>query len=289
VSELPRDPRKTLSYTPIALARTPFKYKEEAPRQGTADGSAEGTLEFFAQTGIDDALDDIEGWERIIILFHFDQARSFCPKVMPPRSSIKRGVLSTRSPHRPNAIGLTVARLLAREGRILRVADLDLLDQTPVLDIKPYVPYADAFPQSRTGWLEQEAAHRQRLAAGGVGEASLGASSSASAPSIDPLKAYVVTFAERAERQFQLLAEEGFDIRSAAARILALGPKPHAYRRIRKEESGDYTLSYKAWRVRFELHEAQQIHVTHLRSGYKAKQLATDPALSLHVRVEARR
>jgi tRNA (adenine37-N6)-methyltransferase len=267
-----------ISYVPIGLARTPFKFKEEAPRQGTVEGGSEGTLEFYPRTGIDDALDDLLGWERIIVLFHFDRAPSFCPKVMPPRSSVKRGVLSTRSPHRPNAIGLTVARLLSREGLVLRLADLDLLDQTPILDIKPYVPYADAFPDSKAGWLDDEA-HARAAATDGTAAITRSA--------MDPLAAFSVTFSERAERQFAFLAEEGNDLRSAAARVLALGPKPHAYRRIQKEAAGDYTLAYKSWRVRFIMVSARTIEVTQVRSGYKPKQLALDPSLELHRAIEA--
>jgi tRNA (adenine37-N6)-methyltransferase len=261
-------PIANITYTPIGLARTPFKYKEEAPRQGTAQGSAEGALELFPRTGIDDALDDLEGWERLIVLFHFDRAESFRPKVMPPRSTVKRGVLSTRSPHRPNPIGLTVVRLLRREGLWLYIADVDILDASPILDIKPYVPYADAFPNSKTGWLGDEGKTREQ------GE------------STDPVRSYPVVVEARAERQLAWLESQGVEIRIAVERILALGPKPHAYRRIRKEDDGTLTLAYKAWRIRFRS-EHDVMRVLAVRSGYKAKQLALDESLALHRALEA--
>ena len=72
----------------------------------------------------------------------------------PPRGGGKHSVLATRSPHRPNAIGLSAVELLGVDGHALRVRGMDLLDGTPILDIKPYVPYADAFPQSRAGWID---------------------------------------------------------------------------------------------------------------------------------------
>jgi tRNA-Thr(GGU) m(6)t(6)A37 methyltransferase TsaA len=75
--------------------------------------------------------------------------------VQPPRGPKgKRGVLATRSPHRPNAIGLSAVELVAVEGRTLHLRGVDLLDGTPVLDVKPYVPYADAFPGARAGWID---------------------------------------------------------------------------------------------------------------------------------------
>ena len=135
-------------FEPIGVVHSPFREKREAPRQGTANGSAEGTIELFSSSGMEHAVCDLEGFERLFLLFHFHEAKHFRPKVQPPRSSVRRGVLATRSPHRPNPIGLTVVRLWRVEGLRLHVGDLDVIDGTPVLDIKPYVPYADAFPDA---------------------------------------------------------------------------------------------------------------------------------------------
>src|SRR6185437_11868823 len=88
----------------------------------------------------------LAGFERIWLLFVFHRSEGWKPLVRPPRGGGKRGVLATRSPHRPNAIGLSAVELVAVEERALRVRGVDLLDGTPILDIKPYVPYADAFP-----------------------------------------------------------------------------------------------------------------------------------------------
>ena len=91
---------------------------------------------------------------KLWLLFVFDRSEGWKPEVKPPRGGGKRSVLATRSPHRPNAIGLSAVELLSVEAGALRVRGIDLLDGTPILDIKPYVPYADAFPGSAAGWID---------------------------------------------------------------------------------------------------------------------------------------
>ncbi len=136
----------------IGIVRSPFVEKVQAPRQACAGRDALGRIEILPR--YEHALADLSGFDRIWVLFWFDRARDAPAKVLPPRSSVKRGVFATRSPHRPNPIGMSAVRLERIEGLTLFVRDLDILDQTPVLDLKPYLPYADAFPDAKTGWLE---------------------------------------------------------------------------------------------------------------------------------------
>lgn len=148
------------SFSPIAYIRTPYLERLDAPHQSTI---VEGTLSKQAETALlelepwvdEGALADLAGFEHIWLIFVFDRSEGWNPKVKPPRGGPKRGVLSTRSPHRPNAIGLSAVQLISVEGRTLRLKGVDLLDGTPILDIKPYVPYADAFPDSQAGWIDQ--------------------------------------------------------------------------------------------------------------------------------------
>jgi|ERR1035438_1040753 tRNA-Thr(GGU) m(6)t(6)A37 methyltransferase TsaA len=150
----------TFTYRPIGLVRTPYARRIDAPHQpsvvaGTATGApAEATLELDAALP-ETVLRDLAGFERVWLIFAFHQSEGWTPLVQPPRGPRgKRGVLATRSPHRPNAIGLSAVELLSIEGRTLRLRGVDLLDGTPVLDLKPYVPYADAFPGARAGWID---------------------------------------------------------------------------------------------------------------------------------------
>ena len=150
----------TFTYHPIGLVRTPYARRIDAPHQptvveGTETGApVEATLELDPSLP-ETVLRDLEGFDRIWLIFAFHQSEGWAPLVQPPRGPRgKRGVLATRSPHRPNAIGLSSVELVAVEGRTLRLRGVDLLDGTPVLDLKPYVPYADAFPGARAGWID---------------------------------------------------------------------------------------------------------------------------------------
>jgi len=166
------DTVSAITLSPIAFVRSPYARRIDAPHQatvveGTESGAtAEATIEFvenFPAT----AFRDLAGFERIWLVFVFHRSEGWKPEVKPPRGGGKRSVLATRSPHRPNAIGLSAVELVAVEERFLRVRGMDLLDGTPILDIKPYVPYADAFPSSRAGWIDAiDAAQGQHSAPG---------------------------------------------------------------------------------------------------------------------------
>jgi tRNA-Thr(GGU) m(6)t(6)A37 methyltransferase TsaA len=146
-------------FQPIGFLRSPFRQRIDAPHQPTVtpEGGAapEATLELDAGLP-EEVLRDLEGFSHVWIIFVLHRSEGWAPTVRPPRGPrIKRGVLATRSPHRPNPIGLSAVELAGIEGRTLRLRGVDLLDGTPVLDIKPYVPYADAFPEARAGWIDE--------------------------------------------------------------------------------------------------------------------------------------
>jgi len=119
-----------------------------------------GTIEIYEQFAA--GLDDIDRFERIWVISWFHRAGPVRLRVTPYLDRQQRGLFATRAPSRPNPIGISPVRLLRREGRILYVADLDLLDGTPVLDLKPYAPTFDVFPVSRQGWLEDRTPHSGR-------------------------------------------------------------------------------------------------------------------------------
>lgn len=166
------DAPDTFAFQPIAFVRSPYARRIDAPHQstvvaGTESGrAAEARIDFVA--GFPPAAcDDLAGFERIWLVFVFHRSEGWKAQVKPPRGGPRRGVLATRSPHRPNAIGLSAVELLAVEDGSLRVRGVDLLDGTPILDIKPYVPYADAFQQSGAGWIDAlDAAQGRRSAPG---------------------------------------------------------------------------------------------------------------------------
>ncbi len=144
----------TIAVRVIGHARMPWRRREDAPHQPTASPATEGSLEI--DPPFRPALADLAGFGRVWIVFHFDRSRGWAPTVKPPRGGPRRGVFATRAPNRPSPIGLTCAELCAvdPEAGLVRVRGVDLLDGTPILDLKPYLPLVDAWPDAGHGWLQ---------------------------------------------------------------------------------------------------------------------------------------
>ena len=137
---------------PVGVVHSPFESQTGTPVQPALAGNdAIGTVEVFDRFA--EALADLEGFERIWLICWLGRSRPVRMRVVPYLDTEERGLFSTRSPCRPNPIGISAVRLLQRSGCVLHVADLDLLDGTPVLDIKPYAQLIDVFPDTRDGWI----------------------------------------------------------------------------------------------------------------------------------------
>ncbi len=136
----------------IGFARTPFTETSEIPKGPGAKHEADGTLEILPEFEL--GLQDIEGFSHLIVLWVFHRADGFDLLGAPPGEPLQHGVFTTRSPRRPNPIALTIVRLERRDGRNLHVHGVDMLDGTPILDIKPYLSNV-ASESLRRGWLEE--------------------------------------------------------------------------------------------------------------------------------------
>jgi tRNA-Thr(GGU) m(6)t(6)A37 methyltransferase TsaA len=143
----------------IGRIRTPFVEANGTPIQPAYADGAEGRV--LVDTLFADALDDIDGFERVWLVYWMDRVAAFKPRVVPYRDRRERGLFATRSPCRPNPIGMSVVRLVGRDGCALRVVGVDILDDSPLLDIKPYVPEFDAYPSSKAGWFESRGVDRR--------------------------------------------------------------------------------------------------------------------------------
>jgi tRNA-Thr(GGU) m(6)t(6)A37 methyltransferase TsaA len=143
---------RKIELRPIGVIHSPFKECKDMPIQPAMAQGVTGSIHVFDEFAA--GLKDLAGFDRIWLLFWFHRAGPVQMSVVPYLDSQKRGLFATRAPARPNPIGLSHVRLLAVEGSILRVADLDVLDGTPLLDIKPYVPRFDCFEVTRCGWLD---------------------------------------------------------------------------------------------------------------------------------------
>lgn len=149
----PRGSLAVYTVTPIGWVRSPLKEPAGSPIQPVFAADVEGEVEILPE--FREGLADLDGFARIWILYWFHRAGPPRLKVVPYRDSRVRGVFATRAPVRPNPLGFSCVRLVeVKSEGILRVAELDILEGTPVLDVKPYVPAFDAFPGSRCGWYE---------------------------------------------------------------------------------------------------------------------------------------
>jgi tRNA-Thr(GGU) m(6)t(6)A37 methyltransferase TsaA len=147
------------SMEPIGQVRSPYKDASQVPKGLGAKHQAEGTLEIRAEFEV--GLTDIEGFSHLIVIWAFDRSEGFALVGTPPSDDRPHGVFATRSPRRPNPIGLTVVELLGREGPRLHVRGIDMLDGTPILDIKPYLSNVPP-EQLRRGWLADAEARAER-------------------------------------------------------------------------------------------------------------------------------
>ncbi len=262
----------TLQLQPIGHVRTDAVSRVQAPHQPSAAQGRIGRIELVAGRHLDHAIEDLEGCDRIWVIFWFHLNASWRPKVLPPRGPGKRrGVLATRSPHRPNPLGLSVLRLIGVEGLVLTVSDVDMVDGTPVLDIKPYVAYTDAHADAGVGWLAQQTNDRQGL---------------------DPLQVYRVSLSELAAAQLAWIDDHAAEpLSPQLLALLAADPRPRPYRRIRREGEG-FRIALHDWRASFTV-DGQQVSVVRIGSGYRASQLSagqatSDKQLDLHREFQSR-
>ena len=235
----------SLTLPPIGFLRTRQQVKFQAGHQPSAATEARNTLELLPHCGYEDALRDLAGFERVWLLWWFHRNEGWRPLVLPPRGPIqRRGVFATRSPHRPNPLGLTPVPLLAIEGRTLVLGPCDLVDGTPVFDIKPYVPSFDAFPDSRAGWIDEvDAAMRE------------------------PPK-FSVSITPAAEAQITWLrAHWSIDFIPRLTELLARDPSPHRTRRIRRRGPHRAEIGCGAWLAAFTV-EGTVVSVLSLKPAY---------------------
>lgn len=237
---------------PVGFFRSPFKNFLEAPRQATHD-VPESFIELIPGQQFELALKDLDGFDRIWVIFSFHLKKDWKPLVLPPRGSDKkRGVFATRSPLRPNNLGLSCLKIEKIEGLKVFVKGSDLLDGTPIFDIKPYLPYADSFPNSKTGWLE------------GIEKDKWG-----------------LLWSKPALEQKIWLSEHGIFLDPIVENQLEFDPTNSERKRVWPSENDhEWIFAYRTWRIQFKLNpDKQQLECLKIFSGYTADDLSasTDP------------
>lgn len=150
-----------LNYRPIGIIHSPFKGREGTPIQPIGAIGVMAEVEIFPEYV--EGLQDLEGFSHIILLYHCHLSRAYKLKVKPFLDDVERGLFATRAPARPNPIGMSLVRLMRIENATLFVQDIDIIDQTPLLDIKPFVTYFDVRKAAKTGWLETKASNAAKI------------------------------------------------------------------------------------------------------------------------------
>lgn len=141
-----------IELNPIGYIKTPFNSKKDMPIQPTGAKGIEGTIEIDQKFA--EGLKDLDGFSHIVLIYHFHQSEGYNLTVVPFMDDKMHGVFSTRAPRRPNPIGMSVVKLNKIENNVLYIENIDVLDGTPVLDIKPFIPDVDSPEVNKLGWLE---------------------------------------------------------------------------------------------------------------------------------------
>jgi tRNA (adenine37-N6)-methyltransferase len=233
--------------TPIGIVHSDLVYRYETPRQGILAGGNVSVIELLPNRNFDQALKHLNGFERIWVLYRFHLNHNWKPLVSPPRHTRKKiGVFATRAPYRPNQIGMSCVKLIKVVKLKIFIAESDILDGSPVIDIKPYLPYSDSFPAAETGWAQE---------------------------GIDNV--YDVRLVSVAERQCDWLKESAnINLRNFAKLQLEFEPTDASRKRITVTEEG-YVLAYRTWRILYCVSETDKsVTITEIRSGYTHAELA---------------
>jgi tRNA-Thr(GGU) m(6)t(6)A37 methyltransferase TsaA len=244
----------SLNLQPIGFIRTQKQVKFHARHQ-PVEGEAElNVLELLPDCRYEEALQDLAGFSRVWLLWWFHRNTEWRPKVLPPRGpSKRRGVFATRSPHRPNPLGLTPVQLLRVEGRSLFLGACDLVDGTPVFDIKPYIPAYDIFSGESAGWIDE-------------------VEDTFNAP-----PSFAVVYSRLAETQAAWLAANWqIDFRPRMNELLARDPGLHRSRRITRRSAGIFVIGCGAWRAVFAV-EKKLVIIQGIEAGYPRRFLL-DPS-----------
>ncbi|MCJ8328854.1 MAG: tRNA (N6-threonylcarbamoyladenosine(37)-N6)-methyltransferase TrmO [Lentisphaeria bacterium] len=245
MNEIPGD---SINYTAIGIFNCEERHRYELARQGSLGKDNIGTISLHKHCNFEQALEDIHGFSHIWLLYDFHLNKTWKPLVRPPRINDKRkvSVFATRSPYRPNSIGMSCVELMQVDKLTLYVRNFDLIDETPILDIKPYLPYSDSHPEASRGWLPED----------------------------DNEENYFIHIEPSADEQIKWLYEKsGLDLKRFAYIQLQQNPLDSSRKRLIEEE-GQWIICCRTWRIHFSIDEAKlSIAIVKISSGYQDAEL----------------
>lgn len=232
-------------FKPLCYFRCAKKQNLEVGCQGVLDKTSTGIIDLSSFPQSKEMLSHLEGFSHlwIIFVFHLSEDR-WKPMVLPPRADHKVGVFASRSPYRPNPIGMSAVKIDRIEGSQIFVSGHDLIDETPILDIKPYLSYADSFPNASLGWVSEA-------------------------------QEYQITFTSQVDKEILFLKTFGLtELKPTLQQQLRFHPTDKRRKRVAllDDQRHEYLFSYRTWRIRFRLAE-KTIQILDVRSGYSAEEL----------------
>lgn len=228
-----------IKISPIGFIHSKLKQRYETPHQGVLADKDISIINLNPHNNFEQALKDLDGFERIWIIYQFHLNKNWKPLVKPPRNNGKKvGVFASRAPYRPNQIGLSCVKLLKVEGLKVYISESDLLDGTPVIDIKPYLPYSDSFPDVKTGWVKT-----------------------------DLKKIYKIRFTKKAKDQaIKIYNDEKINLMDYARIQLEFNPTDTTRKRISLQDKQDikskviqYQLAYRYWIILYKVNDNKKL------------------------------
>lgn len=235
---------------PIGYIHSELKQRYETPRQGILAGENISVIELNPKNNFQQALKRLDGFDRIWVLYQFHLNKNWKPMVNPPRHTRKKiGVFATRAPYRPNQIGLSCVKLEKIDGLKIFISESDILDGSPVIDIKPYLPYSDSFPDAATGWVKK-----------------------------DFENIYKIIFKPKAEKQCNWLKGNGkINLVNFAKLQLEFYPTDTTRKRISippVKKDNCFILAYRTWRIFYAVdNSSQTVTISEIRTGYTKDEL----------------
>lgn len=228
---------------PIGFLQSDLKQRYETPRQGVLAKGNKAVINLIPKNNFEQAIKDLQGFERIWIIYLFHLNNNWKPLVTPPRHTRKKvGVFATRAPYRPNRIGLSCVKLDKVEGLKIYISESDILDGSPIIDIKPYLPYSDSFPNVKTGWVKSGLEN-----------------------------IYQVIVEEKAKKYAEkLFVQENVNLLSYARVQLEFNPTDTTRKRItqstkKTNDKNNFILAYQKWRINYIVDEkSKKVFITSL-------------------------
>jgi tRNA (adenine37-N6)-methyltransferase len=238
--------KEEIIINPIGYVSSNFVYRYETPRQGVLAGKEVSLIELIPHQNFEQAVYKLDGFDRIWVIYLFHLNDNWKPLVNPPRHTREKiGVFATRAPYRPNRIGMSCVKLEKIDGLKIFISESDILDGSPVLDIKPYLPYSDSFPDVATGWVKKNMDEK-----------------------------FDVSWDETAEEKMKWLKDvANINLKNFARLQLEFNPTDNSRKRI--TQAGEtFILAYRTWRIIYNVSVVERhVLVRDIESAYSSKEL----------------